>query len=252
MFISILKKAVPVPKLTNFDRYLFVGPHPDDIELGCGGTVALLTKLGKKVTFLIATNGCVGSVDPTLTSEQIVAIRKQEALKSAELLGVADVRFLPYDDGGDYDQEAMKKDVVSAILDVKPQVVICPDHTVPTEWHPDHLNVGKLTTEAVFVASWDKLTSRIGLIGSVKEVVLAYYYTHKPNGYVGVTKTYKLREQALAIHASQFDQATLNRNNTYLKLREIRFGLRSGKRRAEGYRIATPTLRHCFPEATEY
>ena len=252
MFVSILKKAVPVPKLTNFDSFLFVGPHPDDIELACGGTVALLTSLGKKVTFLIATNGCVGSLDPTLTSEQIVEIRQKEALKSAELLGVTDVRFLPYDDGGDYNQAAMKKDIVAAILDVKPQVVLCPDYTVSTEWHPDHLIVGKLATEAVFVASWDKLTARIGLSAHVGNVVIAYYYTHKPNGYVGVTKTYKLREQALAIHESQFDQATLNRNNTYLKLREIRFGLRCGKRRAEGFRIATPVLRHCFPEAMEY
>ena len=252
MFISILKKAVPVPKLTSFDSFLFVGPHPDDIELGCGGTVALLTKLGKKVTFVIATNGCVGSIDKSLTSEQIVNIRQKEALASAALLGVTDVRFLPHDDGGDYDQAAMKKDIVAAILDVKPQVVFCPDHTGPTEWHPDHLNVGRLTTEAVFVASWEKLTSRLGLNGSVSDIVLAYYYTHKPNGYVGVTKTHKLREQALACHVSQFDQATLNRNNTYLKLRDIRFGLRSGKRRAEGYRIATPVLRHCFPEATEY
>ena len=252
MFISLLKKAVPVPTLTSFDSFLFVGPHPDDIELACGGTVALLTKLGKKVTFVIATNGCVGSIDPSLTSEQIVEIRQKEALKSAKLLGVTDVRFLPYDDGGDYDESAMKKDIVTAILDVKPQVVLCPDHTVPTEWHPDHLNVGRLATEAVFVASWDKLTARVGLSGNVTGVVLAYYYTHKPNGYVGVAKTYKLREQALAIHESQFDEATLNRNNTYLKLREIRFGLRSGKRRAEGYRISTPVLRHCFPEATEY
>ena len=252
MFISILKKAVKVPKLTSFDSFLFVGPHPDDIELACGGTVALLTKLGKKVTFLIATNGCVGSLDPSLTSEQIVEIRQKEALKSAELLGVTDVRFLPYDDGGDYDEKAMKKDIVAAILDVKPQVVLCTDHTVSTEWHPDHLNVGRLTTEAVFVASWEKLTSRIGLSGNVGNVALAYYYTHKPNCYVGVGKTYKLREQALALHESQFDQAILDRNNTYLKLREIRFGLRSGERRAEGYRIATPVLRHCFPEATEY
>ena len=50
MILSLLKRAVPVPKLTSFDKFLFVGPHPDDIELACGGTVATLTKLGKQVT----------------------------------------------------------------------------------------------------------------------------------------------------------------------------------------------------------
>ena len=252
MFISILKKAVPLPKLTKFDRYLFVGPHPDDIEVACGGTVALLTKMGKQVTFLIATNGCVGSVDANLTSEQIVEIRREEALNSAKTLGVTDIRFLSYDDGGDYDKDAMKKDVVAVILELKPQVVFCPDYTVPSECHPDHLNVGKVATDAVFVASWDKLTARMGMSGSAQGITLAYYYTHKPNSYVGVGKTYKLRRQAVAYHTSQFTQADLKHLNTYFTLREIRFGLRSGRRRAEGYRVLSPTHQHCFPEASEF
>ena len=252
MFISILKKAVPLPKLTKFERYLFVGPHPDDIEVACGGTVALLTGLHKQVTFLIATNGCVGSVDPTLTAEQIVQIRREEAVKSAALLGVTDVRFLPYDDGGDYDKQAMKRDFVAAILNVKPQVVFCPDYTVPSECHPDHLNVGKLATEATFVASWEKLTERLNLCGSVSSITLAYYYTHKPNSYVGVTKTYKLRRNAVACHSSQFTEADLVSLKTYFSLREIRFGLRCCKRRAEGYRVLAPTHQHCFPEASEF
>ena len=252
MFVSILKKAVPLPKLTQFDRYLFVGPHPDDIEVACGGTVAALTRLGKQVTFLIATNGCVGSIDPSLTSQQIVEIRQKEALKSAQMLGVSDVRFLPYDDGGDYDKNAMKADFVATILDVKPQVVFCPDYTVPSEYHPDHLNVGKLATDATFVAGWDKLTARTGLRGSVSGINLAYYYTHKPNSYVGVSKTYKLRLEAVACHASQFSQEELANLQTYFTLREIRFGLRSCKGRAEGYRMLAPTHQHCFPEASEF
>ena len=252
MFISILKKAVPLPKLTKLDRLLFVGPHPDDIEVACGGTVALLTKLGKQVTFVIATNGCVGGVDASKTSEQLVEIRRAEALKSAQLLGVTDVRFLPYDDGGDYDKTAMKRDIVEAILDVCPQAVFCPDYTVPSECHPDHLNVGRVTTDAVFTASWDKLTARMGLSGSVEGITLAYYYTHKPNSYVGVGKTYKLRRRAIACHKSQFTHADLKNLNTYFTLREIRFGLRSCKRRAEGYRVLAPTHQHCFPEASEF
>lgn len=249
---AIIKKAVPLPKLTKLDRFLFVGPHPDDIEVACGGTVALLIKLGKQVTFLIATNGSVGSVDGSLTSAQLVEIRKQEALKSAEMLGVSDVRFLPYDDGGDYDHNAMRKDIVATILDTQPQVVFCPDHTVPSECHPDHLNVGKIATDAVFVASWERLTSRIDLSGSVTGVNIAYYYTHKPNSYVNVSKTYKLRREAIACHSSQFTQTDLQNLNTYFNLREIRFGLRSCCHRAEGYRVLSPTHQHCFPEASDF
>lgn len=79
MYRFILKKAVPVPKLTDFDNYLFVGPHPDDIEVACGGTVARLSQMGKKITFLIVTDGCVGSVDPSLSAEQIISARREES-----------------------------------------------------------------------------------------------------------------------------------------------------------------------------
>lgn len=252
MILSVLKKAVPVPKLEKLDRFLFVGPHPDDVEVGCGGTVAKLSALGKQMTFLVATDGCVGSLDASVSSEKIVEIRRREALESAKLLGVSDVRFLPYRDGNDYDKEAMLKDVVDVILQTRPQVVFCPDYTVPSECHPDHLSVGKVVTKAVFVASWQKLTERIGLQGAVQGVNLAYYFTHKPNCFVSVRKTHKLHLQAIACHKSQFSQNDLQSFKTYFTLREKRLGWKSCKGRAEGYRVLSPTHQHCFPEASEF
>ena len=52
-----LKIAAPAPKVEEFSDYLFIGPHPDDIEIGCGATIARLTAAGKKVSFLILTDG---------------------------------------------------------------------------------------------------------------------------------------------------------------------------------------------------
>ena len=52
--------AAPLPDLEGFERYLFVGPHPDDIEIGAGATVSRLASLGKKITFLICTDGRYG------------------------------------------------------------------------------------------------------------------------------------------------------------------------------------------------
>lgn len=251
MYRFILKKAVPVPKLTDFDNYLFVGPHPDDIEVACGGTVARLSQMGKKITFLIVTDGCVGSVDPSLSAEQIISARREESLKSAQLLGVEDVRFLSYTDGGDYSAYDVARDIARVIIDVRPNVVLCPDHTVTSECHPDHLKAGRAATDAVFYATWDKLTARMGLVGSVKGVSIAYYYTAKPNGYVGVTRTSKLHIQAVSCHKSQFTADDLKSLKKYFSLRERRFGLRCGKIRAEGFRILSPTHQHCFPEAGE-
>ncbi len=49
----VLRFAAPVPQVESFQRYLFVGPHPDDIEIGAGATAAKLTAAGKQVTFLV-------------------------------------------------------------------------------------------------------------------------------------------------------------------------------------------------------
>ena len=251
MLKSILLKAVPVPKIDQFERYLFVGPHPDDIEVACGATVAKLVSLGKKVTFIVCTDGRIGALDESLTSEQIVEIRRQEALASAKLLGVDDVVFLPFHDGGNYTADELANALVPHILQTQPQMVFCPDHTVPSECHPDHLKTGQAVTKAVFLASWPKLTAQLDLEGSAPNVNLAYYYTHKPNRYFGIKKFRKVHLDAIACHKSQFDENNLNVFKTYFGVRQLRFGLRSGKGRADGYRVLSPTHQHCFPEIAE-
>ena len=251
MLKSILLKAVPVPKIESFQNYLFVGPHPDDIEVACGATVAKLVALGKRVTFIVCTDGRVGSLDENLTSDELVEIRRQEALASAQLLGVTDVRFLPFHDGGEHTASDLAKSLVPIILDVKPQIVFAPDHTVPSECHPDHLKTGQAATKAVFLASWPKLTEQLGLEGNVANITLAYYYTHKPNRYIGVGKFRQMHLDAIACHKSQFDESNIKVFKTYFGLRQIRFGLRSGKGRADGYRVLSPTHQHCFPEIAE-
>ena len=251
MLKSILLKAVPVPKIDQFERYLFVGPHPDDIEVACGATVAKLVSLGKKVTFIVCTDGRIGALDESLTSEQIVEIRRQEALASAKLLGVDDVVFLPFHDGGNYTADELANALVPHVLQTQPQMVFCPDHTVPSECHPDHLKTGQAVTKAVFLASWPKLTAQLGLEGSAPNINLAYYYTHKPNRYFGIKKLRKVHLDAIACHKSQFDENNLNVFKTYFGVRQLRFGLRSGKGRADGYRVLSPTHQHCFPEIAE-
>ena len=57
---SIVKMATRMSSLENYDSYLFIGPHPDDIELGAGATAAKLVNAGKKVTFLICLDGRYG------------------------------------------------------------------------------------------------------------------------------------------------------------------------------------------------
>ncbi len=252
MFISILKKAIPLPKLLKQQKFLFVGPHPDDIEVACGSTVAKLVQMGKQVTFLVVTDGRIGSIDKSLSEQQIVDLRKQEATKSAQVLGVSNVIFLGYPDGGQYPLEQVKKDIVSVILQEQPDVVFCPDFAVISECHPDHIQVGQLATQSVFVASWGKLTARMGLDGSVSNIIIAYYYTDKPNSYVGVKKCLAKHMEAVRCHASQFTEQDFCNLQKYFTVRQIRFGLKKLKGRADGYRVLGPAHQHCFPEVNEF
>ena len=56
----VLCFAAPLPRVESFERYLFIGPHPDDIEIGAGATAAKLVKSGKRVSFLICLDGRFG------------------------------------------------------------------------------------------------------------------------------------------------------------------------------------------------
>ena len=71
-----LKIAAPVPEIEAFTRYLFIGPHPDDIEIGCGATVARLAAEGKQITFLIMTDGRYGDgCSDGIKGDELVSLR---------------------------------------------------------------------------------------------------------------------------------------------------------------------------------
>ena len=97
----IVKNVMKTPDLLSFQRYLFIGPHPDDIEIGAGATAAALVKAGKEVCFLICTDGRYGTDNcRDYTEDALAKVRQEEAVSSAAALGVTDVRFGLLSDGG--------------------------------------------------------------------------------------------------------------------------------------------------------
>ena len=243
--------AAPVPHPERFTRYLFVGPHPDDIEIGAGATVSRLTAQGKRVTFLICTDGRYGTENTALSGEELVAARRQEALASAALLGVTDVRFLGLSDGGAYAQQELLRGIARTIADVQPEVLFAPDPCVRSECHTDHLNVGQAVRRLACAAPNPGVMATLGAQPAPVQA-LAYYMTARPNRFVATRG--HLRRQLDAIftcHLSQFppDCPAAASVRLYLRLRAADFGLRSLKGCAEGFRVLGPTHMHCLPEA---
>ena len=249
----ILKLAVPTPRIETYQRFLFVGPHPDDIEIGAGATAAKLAALGKDICFLVCLDGRFGdgNAPEGIRGDALVALRKQEAIASAAMLGVRDVRFLDLCDGGFYDRKDLVEKIARVAGDFQPDVMLAPDPDVTSECHADHRNVGAAVRQVAYFAPYGGIMAGYGAKAAPVQA-LAYYMTAKPNRFVATRGYLKLQLKAIFdCHRSQFPENSAEGNSIalYLKLRAADFGIRSAKGCAEGFRVLGVTHMHCFPEA---
>jgi LmbE family N-acetylglucosaminyl deacetylase len=250
----LLGKIAGIPKIGSFQNYLFIGPHPDDIEIGAGATIARLVSEGKKVSCIIATDGRYGTTDPkTLNGEKLIALRQEETRAAAKTLGVNDVTFLPFSDGGLYDPRDLTKALAIQIARQKPDVVFCPDPLLHTECHADHLITGRAASSAFIMCSNALLMSDLGCDTTASPTALAYYYTARPNKYFKVSGYQKKQFEALKHFKSQFKISENGRSELdmicmYLRLRSLHFGLPRFMGRAEGFRVNSMMMTHCCAE----
>ena len=159
-----IRFAAPLPDLEAFDRYLFIGPHPDDIEVGAGATAAKLAAAGKKVCFLVCLDGRFGLENaPAGTSpDELALLRMEEARRSARVLGVDDLRFLGLSDGGLYEEKALFRAIAAVVGDFGPDVIFAPDPCVSSECHADHLNVGNAARRVACFAPFKEIMEAYG------------------------------------------------------------------------------------------
>jgi LmbE family N-acetylglucosaminyl deacetylase len=114
---------------------LVLAPHPDDEAIGCGGTICLHVRKGHKVSVAFLTSGELGLKD--LPQEEVWAIREAEARAAAEVLGVAETRFLRLPDWTSGDEPQRLNDAISTVLrEQRPETVYVPHEG---DEHPDHL-----------------------------------------------------------------------------------------------------------------
>jgi LmbE family N-acetylglucosaminyl deacetylase len=185
---------------------MVVSPHPDDSEFGVAGTVARLTREGKRVVYVICTNGDKGTSDRKMKPERLARIREKEQRAAAKLLGVSDVVFLGYPDQGLDDTAEFRKDLVRVIRQYRPQVVATADPYRKYMWHRDHRITGQVAADAVFPFARDHL-SYPDLLGEglephkVRE--MWFWGTDDPNFRSDITATIDTKIAALGCHQSQ-------------------------------------------------
>jgi LmbE family N-acetylglucosaminyl deacetylase len=133
-------------------RALAVGAHPDDVEFGCGGTLAKWAAAGCEIHHLVLTDGSKGSWDPLQDPASLVALRQEEQREAARLLGGGDVGFLGFPDGELRDGIREQWEVCRWIRLTRPDVVLGHDPWRRYRLHPDHRNAGFLLTDALVAA----------------------------------------------------------------------------------------------------
>src|SRR3954453_13860550 len=140
--------------LADLERVLVVTAHPDDVDFGWAGSIAVLTDAGIEVTYCIVTDGDAGGAETGIPRAEMAALRHDEQRKAAAAVGVTDVRFLGYPDGRVEPTLDLRRDISRVIRQVRPQRVLTSSPERVWERigasHPDHMTVGESTLRAVY------------------------------------------------------------------------------------------------------
>lgn len=194
------------PEHEDYNTYMLVVAHPDDAEFSSAGTIAKLTKSGKKVILIQVTSGNKGTARRDLTPFQLADLREHEEEEASRRLGISEGVFLRVTDGEVMPDLQMREKIVRMIRRFKPDVVITHDPFRPYALHPDHRNVGLATTDAVYPTARDPLYfpehAEMGL-ESHKTAEIWYFGAEHPDKYVDITDTFDDKINALQAHASQ-------------------------------------------------
>ena len=189
-----------------FATYMLVVAHPDDSEFSSAGTVAHLTRAGKRVVVIQVTSGSKGSADPDADPAQVAATREAELLEAARRLGVAEVVFLRCPDGELVADLDLREKIVRMIRVHKPDVIITHDPFRPYALHSDHRAVGLATTDAVYPTARDPLYFREHLSEGLephKTAEIWFFGPEHPDKVIDIAETFDLKSHALLAHVSQ-------------------------------------------------
>ena len=248
-----LHTYLPVPQLLSAKSVLFVQPHPDDMEIGAGATIARLTQNNVPVTCLTVTDGAVGTSDRSITPEELKMTRRKETENGAHVLGVKELIWLDYPDAGLLPLEEVRGKITRAIRQVRPEAVMVCDPWLPYEAHPDHRNAGLATTEAAFLSNMPHFYPadlKEGLLPHGVKMI-AFYYTAWPNTFISTAGHWETKFEALSCHKSQFTPPKLEEIKRLLSLKAAHPypGKENTQNPTENIKVLSMAHLHIFEEA---
>ncbi len=191
---------------------LAIGTHPDDVELGCGGTLALLAQDGRRAGILHLTLGEAGT-------RGTVEERRAVAKRAAQALGAQSVEFLDCGDGALRTGPAEEDAVIEALRRLRPELVLGPP---ARDRHPDHGRAHRLVHAACFYSG----LARRGEGQPHRPAAVFSYMQHdpfEPAFVVDVSRVWEAKLAALDAYESQLHQPGKSRDEPLTKIASPEF-----------------------------
>jgi N-acetylglucosamine malate deacetylase 1 len=201
---------------------LAIGVHPDDVELGCSGTLAKHIATGKKAGILDLTRGELGT-------RGNAELRTEEANASANILGVSFRTQLRFKDGFFENNEAHQKEIIEQIRKHQPEIILC---NAINDRHPDHGRASKLVSDACFYSGLAKIETTLdGAKQKEWRPKAVYHYIQDryihPDFVIDITEFMELKHKSIMAFSSQFYDPTSNEPQTPISSKDFLESLNS-------------------------
>ena len=220
---------------------LVFGAHPDDVELGCGGTILKHVNQGYKVGIIDLTRGELG----TRGTEET---RSNETENSTKILGVSLRDNMGFKDGFFQNDESHKMELIKKIREYKPEIVIT---NAPTDRHPDHGRSSDLTIDSCFLSGLEKIETGQDVWRPKHIYHYIQFNTILPDFVVDITDEIEQKIESILCYKTQFynpeseETETIISSEDFLgsvKYRAKDLGRQSACKYAEGF-ITNQTLK---------
>ena len=218
---------------------LAFGAHPDDVELGCGGTLYKLKKFGYGTAIVDLTEG-------ELSSRGTVEERYRESARAAEILRADIRRNLKIPDGNIALNMTNREKIIRLVRELKPALVFAP---FSDDRHPDHIHASQLITEGCFYAGLKKVLPQIPHHRPFRIIYYMAKYEFEPSFVVDISAEFAIKQKALQAYQSQFfnpdwpEEQTFVSSRWFMESVEFRarhFGWMAGVKYGEPFWIREP------------
>ena len=190
---------LPVP-----ESAVAVAAHPDDVEFGCGGTLAKWAAAGCVVHHVVCTDGSKGTWDPGEDIDALRRTRREEQRAAARVLGATgEPVFLDWVDGELESGLSQRAEVARVLRTLRPQVVLGHDPWKRYRLHPDHRHAGFLAVEGVVGARDPFFFPEHGLAPHRPDTILLWE-ADEVDHVEDISATFEVKVAALLEHRSQF------------------------------------------------